>query len=201
LFETNTKGEVIFNTTRILSCDGTDPVSLSMAEIEGRRQAKELADFAVKSLPGFSKAKVVQTGPSIGVRGSRQIEGLYTLTAKDLVEGKNFQDTITIGGYPIDIHSPTGQGTEVIKMPWGHQYQIPYRCLINNRIDNLITVGRCISADFEAQAAIRVSPIIGAVGEAGGSAAGLMIQEKCKSAAAVDIKELRKVLKKNGMYI
>ncbi len=201
LFETNTPGEVIFNTTRILSCDGTDPISLSKAEIEGRRQAKELADFAVKSLPGFSKARVVQTGPSIGVRGSRQIVGIYTLTGQDLMDGKKFDDTITIGGYPIDIHSPSGEGTEVIKMPWGHQYHIPYRCLINGNIDNLITVGRCISADFEAQAAIRVSPIIGAVGEAGGTAAGMMIQDKRKSVLEVDTIELRRVLKENGMYV
>lgn len=201
LFETNTPGEVIFNTTRVLGCDGTDPLSLTEAEISGRRQAMEIADFAIKHLPGFEQAKVVQTGPSIGVRGSRQIIGDYTLTAEDLMQGKTFEDCITIGGYPIDIHSPDGEGTEVQTMPWGHQYQVPYRCLTNPVVDNLITVGRCISADFEAQAAVRVSPIIGAIGEAGGTAASLMRQKGLTKASDLDVQVLRNLLKTNGMYL
>ena len=201
LFETNTPGEVIFNTTRVLGCDGTDPLSLTQAEISGRRQAMEIADFVKKHVPGFANAKVVQTGPSIGVRGSRQIIGLYTLSSKDLLDGVFFDDVITIGGYPIDIHSPTGEGTEVLTMDWGHQYQIPYRCLVNEKIHNLITVGRCISADFEAQAAIRVSPIIGAVGEAGGTAAAMMVQGHLSKASDVDPHILKTTLKSNGMYL
>lgn len=200
-FETNTPGEVIFNTTRVLNVDGTDPISLTMAEIEGRRQAMEIAKYVVEEVPGFAQAKVVQTGPAIGVRGSRQIIGLYTLTPQDLMEGKTFDDTITIGGYPIDIHSPTGEGTEVQQMPWGHQYQVPYRTLVNGKVDNLITVGRCISAEFEAQAAIRVSPIIGAVGEAGGTAAGIMVQNNLSKAADINVQVLRKTLITNGMYL
>lgn len=200
-FETNTPGEVIFNTTRVLGCDGTDPLSLTQAEIGGRRQAMEIADFALKHLPGFGHAKVVQTGPSIGVRGSRQIIGHYTLTAQDLMMGKTFDDCIAVGGYPIDIHSPDGEGTQVQTMPWGHQYQIPYRCLTNHVVDNLITVGRCISADFEAQAAVRVSPIIGAVGEAGGTAAAMMIKEKLSQASDLKASELRKKLRSNGGYL
>ena len=80
---------------------------------------------------------------------------------------------------------------------WGDCYSIPYRCLTNPAVENLITVGRCISAEFEAQAAIRVSPIAGATGHAGGVAAALT--GTC--AAAVDTDKLRSVLREQGAYI
>lgn len=200
-FESNTPGEVIFNTTRILGCDGTEPLDLSRAEIEGRKQNQEIALFVKKFIPGFEVARVVTTGPAIGVRGSRQIIGQYTLTAEDLIQGLVFEDTIAVGGYPVDIHSPSGSGTHVIEMPWGHQYYIPLRTLKNECIHNMVTVGRCISATFEAQAAIRVSPIIGAVGHAGGIAAALMVLEKLQSVSEVDHKLVQEKLIEQGAYL
>ncbi|WZL81205.1 FAD-dependent oxidoreductase [Vallitaleaceae bacterium 9-2] len=200
-FETNTPGEVIFNTSRILNCDGTDPVSLTKAEIEGRKQTSEIAAFVKEYIPGFENSKVVQTGPSVGVRGSRQIVGVYTLTTDDLIKGKRFEDRITVGGYPIDIHSPEGAGTDVVKMEWGHRYYIPYRTLVNDRIDNLITVGRCVSATYEAQAALRVSPIIGAVGQAGGTAAALVVNQEKEKTQDVDMDLLKNTLIEQGMYL
>lgn len=104
-FETNNPGEVILNTTRILGHDATDALSLSKAEMVGRKQCRELEMFVHKYIPGFEDAVVESTGPSIGVRGSRQIKGLYTLTAEDLLEQRKFTDTIAHSGYPIDIHS------------------------------------------------------------------------------------------------
>ncbi|AUS96382.1 hypothetical protein CDQ84_14350 [Clostridium thermosuccinogenes] len=65
-------------------------------------------------------------------------------------------------------------------------YSIPYRCLINNRNANLITVGRCISATFKAQGAIRTTTIAGAVGQAGGVDAYLAVKYEQK-ALEVDV--------------
>mgnify|MGYP001294260414 CR=1 FL=1 len=85
--------------------------------------------------------------------------------------------------------SPDGK-EEVVKdednITWGCMYSIPYRCLINNRVANLITAGRCISATFEAQGVIRTTPIAGAVGQAGGAAACLAIKYEQK-ALEVDV--------------
>jgi len=172
-FEANNPGEVIINTTRILGYDSTDPWSFSQAEMEGRRQAEELNRFLKKYIPGFEHAVLVHTGPQIGVRSSRQIEGCYTLTGDDIHSRRSFPDTIAHTGYPVDIHSPDGAGTAHVKPAWGTYCNIPYRCLINDQVNNLITVGRCISVDFEAQAAVRTTPTMGAVGQAGGVAAAL----------------------------
>ncbi|GIO36597.1 hypothetical protein J41TS12_14580 [Paenibacillus antibioticophila] len=199
-FETNNPGEVIMNTTRILGCDSTDPWSLSLAEIEGRRQCRELELFLRKYVPGFEEAIVVSTGPSIGVRGSRQIKGQYTLTGEDILTMKKFDDVIAHSGYPIDIHSPDGEGTTHGRLEWGGMYGIPYRSLVTDQFDNLIVVGRCLSATFEAQAAVRTTPTVGAIGQAGGTAAALAVKSR-KAVTEVDIAELQRKLREEGAYL
>lgn len=199
-FEANTPGEVIVNTSRVIGYDANDPWSLSKAEMEGRRQALELERFLKKWIPGFEDSVLVYTGPQIGIRGSKQIKGLYTLKAEDLLECKNFPDVIAHSGYPIDIHNPDGAGTEHKKLEWGKFYSVPYCCLVNDKIDNIVTVGRCISASFEAQAAIRLTPTLGAVGQAGGVAASMAAKEKV-SARDVDIKLLHEELIRQGSFL
>lgn len=199
-FETNNPGEVILNTTRIIGYDATDAHSLSQAEIEGRKQCRELELFVRKYIPGFEHAVVESTGPSIGVRGSRQIKGIYTLTAEDILQQRLFDDTIAHSGYPIDIHSPDGEGTKHQKLEWGGVYSIPYSCMITASVHNLIVIGRCISATFEAQAAMRTTPTTGAIGHGGGIAAALAALE-AKNVQDIDIKKVQTILKEQGAYL
>jgi len=199
-FETNNRGEVIVNTSRVIGFDGTDPWSLSKAETEGRRQAHEIAAFLKKRITGFENAHMVYTGPVIGVRSSRQIKGIFTLTKNDILNCTRFRDVIAHSGYPIDIHNPAGEGTSDKGLKWGDMYSIPYRCLINDKINNLVTVGRCISATFEAQAAIRTTPTAGAIGHAGGVAASIAAKRDI-SLRAVDISELQHALTDQDAYI
>lgn len=199
-FETNNPGEVILNTTRILGHDATDAYSLSKAEMEGRKQCRELEAFLHKYVPGFENAVVESTGPSIGVRGSRQIKGMYTLTAEDILEQRKFEDTIAHSGYPIDIHSPDGEGTKHQKLEWGGMYSIPYSCMITESVKNLIVIGRCISATFEAQAAMRTTPTTGAIGHAGGVAAAIAAKQGIP-VQDIDIKKVQTMLKEQGAYL
>ncbi|MGZ9583353.1 FAD-dependent oxidoreductase [Paenibacillus marinisediminis] len=199
-FETNNAGEVILNTTRIIGHDATDAFSLSRAEIEGRRQCRELEYFVRKYIPGFEHAVVESTGPSIGVRSSRQIVGMYTLTVEDLLGQRLFEDTIAHSGYPVDIHSPDGEGTKYQKLEWGGMYSIPYSCMITKTVKNLIVIGRCISATFEAQAAMRTTPTTGAIGQAGGVAAALAVKDAV-DVQDVDIKRVQTILKEQGAYL
>ncbi len=199
-FEGNTPGDVIVNTTRILGFDANDPWSFSEAEMEGRKQAREVELFLKKWVPGFADSTLVYTGPQIGVRSSRQIDGVYTLTGKDMVERTVFPDTIAHTGYPIDIHSPDGEGTEHVKPEWGSFCCIPYRCLVNDQITNLLTVGRCISVDFEAQAGVRTTPTMGAVGQAGGIAAS-MAARSGEPVGSIDVNLLQEALVRQGSFL
>lgn len=199
-FETNNKGEVIMNTTRIIDLDPTDPWDYSEAEFIGRKQCRELEHFLKKYVPGFENSMTISTGPTVGIRSSRQISGVYTLTLEDLLEKKKFEDTIAHCGYPVDIHSPDGEGTESNKPQWGDTYNIPYSISVTNEIDNLIVSGRAVSATFEAQSAIRTTPTVGAVGHALGIAAALSA-EKNISVRDVDIKEVQEKLVEQGAYL
>ncbi len=202
-FETNNPGEVIVNSTRVRGLDSTNPWDLTKAEIEGRRQVRNLEEFLHTSVRGFENAVLLSTGPHIGVRGSRQIKGLYTLTLEDIVSAKTFDDVIAHGGYPVDVHHPDGNG-EVVKeednITTGTMYSVPYRCLVNQQISNLITVGRCISASFEAQGAIRTTPIVGAIAEAGGVAASLAVKYG-QNTRDINKKEMQDILIKDGAYL
>ncbi|API88994.1 glucose-inhibited division protein A [Marinilactibacillus sp. 15R] len=199
-FETNNKGEVIMNTTRIIDLDPTDPWDYSEAEFIGRKQCRELEQFLKKYIPGFENSMTISTGPTVGIRSSRQIKGVYTLTLKDLLEKKKFKDTIAHCGYPVDIHSPDGEGTESNKPQWGDTYNIPYSISVTNEIDNLIVSGRAVSATFEAQSAIRTTPTVGAVGHALGIAAALSAANNV-SVRDIDIKEVQQKLVEQGAYL
>ncbi|WBM72228.1 FAD-dependent oxidoreductase [Buttiauxella sp. WJP83] len=199
-FETNNPGEFIFNTSRILDHDATDPWSLSHAEFVGRQQCRELEGFVKRVVPGFENALVLSTGPSVGIRSSLQIKGCYRLTAEDLLNQTRFEDTIAISGYPIDIHSPDGEGTQHGTLPYGGMYGIPWRTLITEEVDNLIVVGRCISATFEAQAAIRTTPTVGAIGQAGGIAAALAAKNNT-SVHQVSVSQLQDAIRQQHGYL
>lgn len=172
LFGTDRPGEFILNTTRIIDHDATDALSLSQAERVGRQQCAQLDRFLRSSIPGFANALLEMTGPSIGVRGSRQMKGMYTLTAEDILTRKRFPSVIAHSGYPIDIHNPKGEGTaSTFLAERGTYYDIPLEIMISHELANLLVTGRCASTSFEAQASIRVTPSVGAMGQAAGVAA------------------------------
>lgn len=207
-FETGTEGQVIVNTASVSDCDPTDPWALSKAETLGRQRALQLARFMAEEIPGFEHAHVLQTGQAIGVRSSRRLRGRYCLTAEDILTGKRFADAVAYGGYPVDVPPPGGrddaeharQMRQIRHLSGGEIYGVPYRCLLNDKIENLITVGRCISASFEAQGAIRVTPIAGAVGHAGGIAAALAAAQGVPP-AELSPEEIRAKLKEQGAFL
>lgn len=199
-FETNTPGEVIVNMTRVLNADATNPEDLTMAEIEGRRQAWQLFSFLKKYIPGFENAIFISTGPCIGIRESRKIKGEYVLTAEDLIECRRFEDVIAKGSYPVDIHSPDGAGMQYMKLKEGTDYDISFRSLYAQEVDNLLVCGRCISSTHEANAAIRVSPIAMATGQAAGTAAALCVKKNVIP-KNLDVQELQNLLRSNGVIL
>lgn len=167
-FETAVPGVVIVNTSRVIGFDATDPWQLSRAERIGRQQCQQIFKFLRAHAPGFAQAIRMDSAPKIGVRESRHVVGRYTLTGDDVVEARAFSDAIALGGYPIDIHSPGGDTTLTRYLKPDAAYEIPLRTLLPAGFENLVVVGRAISATHEASAALRVSPIAMAIGQAGG---------------------------------
>lgn len=200
-FETNISGEVIMNTTRVIGLDPTNAKDLSKAEQLGRKQSFELDCFLHKEIPGFESAILEYTGPKIGIRGSRQIVGAYTLTAEDILSRKYFSTKICLSAYPIDIHNPSGAGTDssFLSEP-GFFYELPYEILYSKELENMLVAGRCVSATFEAQAAIRTTPTVFALGQAAGIAAALCVRGS-KNVSELDVKALQEKLIQQGVIL
>ena len=199
-FETNTPGECILNMSRIIRRSAVDPFDLTEAEVEGRKQAHQIVAFMRKYIPGFEHCRIIQTGPHIGIRESRKIDGKYKLTAEDLLANRMFPDAVAMGGYPIDVHSPDGAQTNHRYLKPGSWYSIPYGCLVTDQVKNLLVAGRCVSATHEACAAIRVTPIVMAVAQAAGTAAAQSAKDG-QPANALDTDKLRQTLRDRGAFL
>jgi hypothetical protein len=190
--------ELAFNCPRIFDIDPNDPWSVSRGYEIGRKAIQRIAAFFRQNVRGFEDSYISVIAPMLGIRESRRIVGEYVLTAEDYVAEARFPDAIARNSYPMDIHTPSG--TELIHMPRGHFHEIPYRCMVPLKIDNLLVAGRCVSATFAAQAAIRIQQNCRAMGEAAGLAAAM-----CADTGVVprrlDTAELRRKLNELGASI
>ena len=151
-----TADSIAFNCPRIL-----DKLSRTDAYIYGRASILRLSQFCKKFFPGFEKSYISSIANTLGVRVSRRVKGRYIYTQDDLLSGKKFDNPVVISNYPIDIHSSQKDSSKLQKVY--QEYQLPLESLIVK--DNLFVIGRCISADFEAQGALRIIPSCFSMGE------------------------------------
>ncbi len=170
-------GELAFNCPRISGLDPLDPFAMSRAYQVGRAKIYRIAAFVQRYFPGCENAFVSGIAPLMGIRESRRVVGDYVLTADDHQNCQKFDDTIARNRYPVDIHLAVG--LDYRRFPPGEFHDIPYRSLVVKGLDNLWVAGRCLSADFVAQSAVRIQPVCRAMGEAAGAAAALCVKRQC----------------------
>lgn len=196
-FATPHEKEVSVNSTRITRVLGIDVWDLSYAEWQSRRQMRQIAAFLSRYVPGFERAYVVQSGVNVGVRESRRIIGDYRLTADDVLSAQKFPDVIARSTYPIDIHSPTGRGTSLKRVPPREAYDIPLRCLLPADVEGILVAGRCLSGTHEAHSSYRVMPVSMATGQAAGVCAALAVRQR-KVPREVAASEVQRELLRQG---
>ena len=192
--------EVLCNMTKIMKnygyVDGTNPDDLTYAEIEGRKQVREYGRLLKKYVSGFEDAYVSSSGPQIGIRETRLIQGEYVLTENDIVNGQKFEDAILRSAWPMEIHG-ADKGTVWQWVRNGEYYEIPLRCLIPSSVDNLVVAGRCISTTHEAQASTRVSACCYDTGQAAGIVAAFAADRKCHP-REIGYSDIQRELRKQG---
>ncbi len=199
-FRTTQPDRIHFNTTRIVRHHATDVESLSAAEREGRRQVIEYLDWLRSDVPGFENAYLLALAQHVGVRESRRILGEKYLTRAEAEAFAKFPDGICRCRYPIDIHSPTGGGTELVVFPPGEWYEIPYGCIVPLGVDNLLVGGRPISVDHAVHASMRVMPPACTVGQAAGVAAAMACARGVKP-RDLDGVEVKQALVEQGVWL
>jgi hypothetical protein len=192
-------GFIHANLTRIPNVDATDPLALTKAEIEGRRQVQEYVRFLIHEYPGFENAYLASTAHTIGVRETRRLKGEYILTGEDIRQGAKFEDAIACCSAPIEDHN-AGKDVHWEFVESGDYYQIPYRSLLPRKIDNLLVAGRCLSATHEGQASARNSAQCMAMGEAAGVAAALALSTGIPP-GQVDYTDLQTRLREQGVIL
>ncbi|MEN6346174.1 MAG: FAD-dependent oxidoreductase [Armatimonadia bacterium] len=193
-------GELAFNCPRVTHINGAKAEDLTRVQMQGRRVIPKIMEFCRRYLAGFDSAYLAYTAPMVGIRESRRIVGEYMLSADDFRAARKFEDGIAKSCYPIDIHNPSGVGVTLERLPDGEYHEIPYRCLVPQKVDNLLVAGRCISTTFEAQAAIRIEATCRAMGEAAGVAAALCVSEDC-SPRLLDTDLVLEALRQNGAKV
>lgn len=201
IFRCVREDEWAVNTSRIMGVDATDSRSLTQGEITGRQQVQIIMSFLKKYVPGCENARLMATGSTLGIRESRHMEGEYTLTLEDVLEGRVTEDAVAVCSNSVDIHGRFGpRSNEYLTVRDGEYYGIPYRCLVPKNIDGLLAAGRCLSAVSEAAGAVRVMPPCMAMGQAAGTAAALAAKAGV-SPRQVDMGALREALKEGGVYL
>lgn len=167
-------GVVATNMTRVANVDAIDPIQLTRAEVEGRKQALEYVCFLRTEVPGYERAYLINFSMQIGIRETRRAYGEYRLTREDVLAGRKFGDAIAQCGAPIEDHH-AGSGTRWEYIPENNTYDIPYRCLLPLNVANLLIAGRCLSASHDAHASVRSMGQCMAMGQAAGLAAALAV--------------------------
>lgn len=175
-------GVMSFNCPEIAGIDDMlDPAEISKGLVVGRQMIKRLHRFLQKNVPGFSESFVLSVADLPGIRESRRIKGLYVITEEDYQRRASFPDAIAKTAYPIDVHGGADEvQADETPMERGAYVEIPYRCLVPEKLENLLVAGRCLSATFIAQSALRIQATCRAMGEAAGAAAAYCVKNNQK---------------------
>lgn len=191
------KGEVSVNATRFPG-DATDAASFTQAEISMRLDVMKMVELFRKASPQFKNCYLIDTAFQAGIRETRTIDGLYTLTTDDILNPKDFADTVAKGAHWIDIHKAGDNSQSATYVP--SAYNIPFRSLVPKGSDHIIVAGGSISATKEAFASVRVQAQCMALGQAAGTAAAMSLSDD-QSFLEMNGADLREKLAADGAIV
>jgi hypothetical protein len=201
LFRGVEEDEFSINTSRVMNIDGTKSESLTEGEIAGRQQVRIIFNFLKKYVPGFENSRLILSGSTLGIRETRHIEGIRTLTVDQILNCEVPEDSIMLAANSVDVHGKYGpKSNEYITIPEGKCYGVPYGTMIPPAFSNLAVAGRPISADCEAAGAIRVMPPCMGIGQAAGTAVAMAVLGGY-DLRTLDVKALREKLSADGVML
>lgn len=163
--------------------DVLDVRELTAAEISARRMAGEYVEAFRARMAGWEHAFLAATGPQIGIRESRRLRGVDSVTASDVSSArKRRDDSIARCGWPMENHVSPGI-TEYGGIAGKGWYGIPYGAICSATTENLWAGGRLTSSDERAYASLRVMGTSFATGHAAGVAAAVYVDRSAHGLA------------------
>ena len=188
-------GELTYmNLVQLAGVDGTDPDSMTNAEIEGRKQTMLAIEALRAFMPGCKGARLRNFGMTIGIRDTRKIDAAYNMTESDVRHEGRFEDSIGIFPEFID-----GYGVLIIPTT-GRYMHIPYRSMLPKRVKGLLVAGRATGGDRIAHAATRNMACCAVAGQGAGVAAALAVKTGC-DVDAIDLAAAQAELRRQGVRI
>jgi hypothetical protein len=158
------------NVTRA-EADATDREAFSKAEAKLHSDIFKLVDLLKEGFNEFRNAEIVVTGFNAGVRETRNIKGVYTLTNEDFAKALEYDCPVAQCAHPMDIHK--AKDDEQVLIYLEKKSYIPYETMVSYSLENVIAAGRCISAESLPYASLRVQATLMSIGESAGLAASL----------------------------
>lgn len=171
--------------------DATDPVERIQAECQSRRQVLQMT-LAMREFGGeaLKDIELIGTGTQMGVRETRRVKGLYVLTEEDALEGRKFDDVVAWRSGFLDIG--------FVRLSRMKIHDVPFRAILPEKLDGLLTAGRCISATHVAASAGKSMGNCVATGHAAGSAAAMSAKKGCLP-RELKVAELQDALRADGV--
>jgi hypothetical protein len=210
------------HSSQVDNCQPTNAWDLSRCNIECRKQNMIAWRFFKNYVPGFANAYITKVCTELRLREGPRIIGDYVLTRDDVADCKQFPDTIgkssfKAGGYHVasmdTLNHVAATGTSLkskkdvvvdkgaLAYPKdGGSCDIPYRCLVPKKVDNLLAAGKCVSTDRPAY--LRYLHQTTVTGQAAGAAAGLCVKKEINPRILEKrVKELQDILVGQGAVL
>ena len=174
----------------------TGPLSrdeVTQAEIAIRGNMHRSLEIFRKHIPGFERAFISRTAPSLAIRRGRCIECDYDLSNEEIVNATHFDDEVYVYGFHDQAPRPEFQ----IKN--GGTYGYPYRASCVKGFDNLYAIGMMVTSEFSAHMSTRNTVSCMAMGQAFGTAAAMCAARNI-GIRALPYTDLKAQLVKDDVY-
>jgi ribulose 1,5-bisphosphate synthetase/thiazole synthase len=166
-----------------LQGDPCDAQDMSRLEVESSVKSLRSLEYLRENMPGYKDARIKRIAPQIGVRESRRIVGLHTLSKAECEEGVEHPDVVCrfFCGNP----RPVG---------------VPLRSMVPKELDGLTIGSRSIDVERKVFGAIRLIGTAFGLGHGAGAAAALCVEKDCEP-RDLDAESLREALLSQNAYL
>ena len=171
--------------------DGLDPDALSAAETDLRERMLAVADMFRRHLAGCEGCYPAGAAPAAGQRRARAIRAEYDITQEDCTSARRFDDAVACFSFIDNPHHFVRDA--------GY-YQIPYRALLPQGVDNLLMAGRMMTVELVAHNSTRNTVCCMICGQAAGTAAALAVAAG-QPPRALDVAALQGRLRADGVLL
>lgn len=185
------------NITRT-QCDASDRKAFTEAEGLLHSDMFKIIDKLKAKYPEFKDAEIVVSGINAGVRETRNIKGVYTLTDEDFANAIPCTCPVAQCAHPVDIHK--AKDDDQVLVYFDQNSYVPYETMVSPALDNVIAAGRCISAESKPYASLRVQATLMSIGECAGVAASIAC-EKGEAVYSLPVDELNESIEKRGCVV